>query len=107
MKSFLARFGSLVLAVLTGFDRLRFRGDSRLLNHTRGVHSYLWQQQILHKDFPVHAQHLTDRLRRQTEADAQTAGVPLKHLDSPTLDKEAWPATSPGSTSAPTAVWPC
>jgi hypothetical protein len=89
MKSFLARFGALVLAVLTGFDRLRFRADSRLLNHTRGVHSYLWQQQILHKDFPVHAQHLTDRLRRQTEADAQTAGVPLKHLDSPTLDKEA------------------
>jgi hypothetical protein len=79
----------LVLAVLCGFDRLRFRGDSRLLNHTRGVHSYLWQQQILHKDFPAHAQHLTARLRRQTEADAQAEGVPLKHLDSPTLDKEA------------------
>lgn len=89
MKSFLARFGSLVLSVLCGFDRLRFRGDSRLLNHTRGVHSYLFQQQILHKDFSAHAQHLTDSLRRQTEADAQAEGLPLKHLDSPHLDKEA------------------
>ena len=68
MKSFLARFAALILSVLSGFDRLRFRGDSRLLNHISGVHSYLWQQRILHKDFPKHAQELTGQLRRLTEA---------------------------------------
>jgi hypothetical protein len=89
MKSFLARFGALLLSALTGFDRLRFRGDSRLLNHTRGVHSYLYQQRIRHTDFADHAQRLTQSLRRRTEDAAQADGVPLRHLDSPNLDKEA------------------
>src|SRR5438093_337715 len=30
VKSFVARFGALILSVLSGFDRLRFCGDSRL-----------------------------------------------------------------------------
>ncbi|MBX9679459.1 MAG: hypothetical protein K2X38_11905 [Gemmataceae bacterium] len=89
MKSFLSRFGSLVLFVLSGFDRLRFRGQSRLLNHASGVHSYLWQQRILHKNFPAHAQELTDSLVRQTERAAQEQGVPFLYLNSPEIDKEA------------------
>lgn len=89
MKSFLSRFGSFVLFVLSGFDRLRFAGESRLLNHGRGVQSYLWQQQILFKDFPAHAQDLTQTLRRRTEAGANEQGIPLLPLDSPAIDKEA------------------
>jgi hypothetical protein len=89
MKSFLSRFGSFVLFVLSGFDRLRFAGESRLLNHGRGVQSYLWQQQILFKDFPAHAQHLTQTLRQKTEALAQAEKVPLLPLNSPSTDKEA------------------
>jgi hypothetical protein len=89
MKSFLSRFGSFVLFVLSGFDRLRFAGESRLLNHGRGVQSYLCQQQILLKDFPAHAQQLTHTLRQQTEASARAHDVPLLPLNSPALDKEA------------------
>jgi hypothetical protein len=89
MKSFLSRFGSFVLFVLSGFDRLRFAGESRLLNHGRGVQSYLWQQQILFKDFPAHAQHLTQILRQRTEALAKEQGIPLLPLNSPAIDKEA------------------
>jgi hypothetical protein len=89
MKSFLSRFGSFVLFVLSGFDRLRLCGESRLLNHGRGLESYLWQRNILFKDFPAHAEFLTQTLRRRTEALAKEQGVPLKHLDSPKIDKEA------------------
>jgi len=89
MKSFLSRFGSFVLFVLSGFDRLRFAGESRLLNHSRGVESYLWQQQILFKDFPTHAQHLTQTLRQRTEALANEQDIPLLPLNSPATDKEA------------------
>ena len=35
MKSFLQHFGSLVLGILHGFDRLRFRGSKRLLCNPR------------------------------------------------------------------------
>jgi len=89
MRSFLSRFGSLILFVLSGFDRLRFRGASRLLNHARGVDSYLWQQSILRKDFAAHAEHLTRSLRQATEAQAHAEGVPIRHLNSPNTDKEA------------------
>jgi hypothetical protein len=89
VKSFLSRFGSLVRFVLSGFDRLRFVGESRLLNHGRGVESYLWQQRIPFKDFPDHAQQLTQTFRRQTEALAQAQDIPLLPLNSPSTDKEA------------------
>src|SRR5262245_29692516 len=87
MKSFLARFGSLVAFVLSGFDRLRFAGESRLLNHARGVQSYCYQQRLLFKDFPGHAEQLTRRFRTPTLRDL--GDVPLVHLNSPDVDKEA------------------
>jgi hypothetical protein len=87
MKAFLSRFRSLVLFVLSGFDRLRFCGESRLLNHALGVQSYLYQRRILFKDFPAHAEALTKRFR--DESCARLGAVPLKHLDSPDIDKEA------------------
>jgi hypothetical protein len=87
MKSFLSRFGGMILSVLSGFDRLRLCGESRLLNHARGVQSYCYQRRILFKDFPDHAEALTKTLRR--EAEAQLGDVPLQYLDSPDIDKEA------------------
>src|SRR5262249_28048273 len=73
--------------VLSGFDRLRFAGESRLLNHARGVQSYCHQQRILFKDFPDHAEQLTRSFRQQTLE--HLGDVPLRHLDSPDTDKEA------------------
>jgi hypothetical protein len=89
MKSFLSRFGSFILSILSGFDRLRFRGDSRLLNHAAGVESYLLQQHLARNQFADHAHNLTRLLRTETEAKAQAEGVPLQPLTSPKLDKEA------------------
>jgi hypothetical protein len=53
------------------------------------VQSYLWQQHILFKDFPAHAEQLTRRLRQGTEALAHEQHVPLLPLTSSTTDKEA------------------
>src|SRR5947209_10902843 len=87
MKSFLSRFYALVLFTLSGFDRLRFCGESRLLNHARGVQSYCYQQRLRFKDFPDHAEALTKTLRDQTTR--QLGTVPLQYLDRPDIDKEA------------------
>jgi hypothetical protein len=92
MKSFLSRFHA--------FDRLRFCGKSRLLNHARGVQSYCHQQRILFKDLPTHAQTLTYRLCEQTK---QLCGhVPLQYLNSPDADSMAdggWPSNCTNATS--------
>jgi hypothetical protein len=89
MTSFLRRFGAFVSFVLAGFDRLRFRGESRRLNNARGLDSYLYQEKIRYVDFRDHCKALTERLREQSERLAQEHGVPIKHLNSPNLDKEA------------------
>ncbi len=54
VKTFLARFASLIHFVLSGFDRLRFRGESTLLcNRARGgVDSYLYRGTSYYVDFP-------------------------------------------------------
>jgi len=89
MTSFLSRFGLLISFVLSGFDRLRFRGESRLLNNGKGVESYLYQRYLRCIDFPKHVEELTHTLRRQTERDAKVQGVPLKPLNLGFVDKEA------------------
>lgn len=89
MKSFLARFGSLISFILTGFDRLRFRGESRRLNNAKGVDSYLYQHDLKSVDFVKHAESLTACLTQQTEEHAKNEGVPLVHLNSSRLDKQA------------------
>src|SRR4051794_3745746 len=87
MKSFLSRFSSWILFSLTGFDRLRFCGESRLLNHALGVQSYCYQQGLLFKAFPAHAEALTETFRDQTSQ--QLGKVPLAYLNDPKIDKEA------------------
>lgn len=88
MKSFLSRFHALVCFVLSGFDRLRFRGESRLLNHVGGVNSYLYQSGIQRRDFPKHCEELTRNLREQSYAQAAREGVPLLHLNRPKVEKD-------------------
>src|SRR5262245_7313700 len=90
MKSFLSRFAAFIISVLSGFDRLRFRGLSRLLCNSRGVHSYLYQQDLLIKEFTDHAQQLTQSLIKGTEALARSARLPIDYLNSPNSDKEAF-----------------
>jgi hypothetical protein len=108
MKAFLARFGCLVRFVLSGFDRLRFAGESRLLNHQRGVQSYCHQQRLLFKDFPAHAEQRTRTFRQRTPE--QLGDIPLLHRNIPDVDKEALGldlAQHHGRTSGRIAVLTC
>jgi hypothetical protein len=89
VKAFLSRFGALVLAVLSGFDRLRFRGCSRLLCNARGAQSYLYQHGLRFTDYARHTQQLTRTLTQQTEALAAAADDRVHYLNSPNTDKEA------------------
>jgi len=110
MKSFLARFAPLILSILSGFDRLRFRGTSRLLGNPRGVNSYLYRHDLLIKEFPDHAAQLTRQLVQGTEALAQADGYPIHYLNSPNSDKEAAArelAQQRGRTSGRLAILSC
>lgn len=82
MKAFVQRFADKILGVLSGFDRIRFRGSLRLLSNVGGTAAWLNSKGILLKDFLPFAEGLTKRLRRQTRQMAEQAGRPVVYLES-------------------------
>lgn len=114
MKSFLTRHASDVKGVLSGFDRVRFRGTLRWLSSLRGMGSWLARTNVLLKDFSTYATGLTERIRQATHQVAESAGRPVQYLSSSSLRKEAYArdiAERDGITSGLvcvlTAVEPC
>ena len=87
MKSFLQRFGSLVLGILHGFDRLRFRGSKRLLCYPGGVSSFLSQSQVPLKDYKSYAKETTVALCKAIETEAKQAGL-YQYLNNSQESKE-------------------
>jgi len=77
-----------VLGVLTGWDRLVFRGTLRMLAFAGGMAAYLSRIGTLLKDFGDHAQAMTDQLIRASLKRAEAAARPVKYLQSPSVRKD-------------------
>ena len=90
MKNFIERFGKSILGVVHGFDRVRFRGTRRFLSNVAGMLAYLWQRQVLLKDFKSFAGSLTTQIRQAAEEGALQQGRPVVYLQNSAMDKEAW-----------------
>ncbi len=88
MKAFIARHADRILGVLSGFDRLVFRGTLRRISFSEGLMSFLWKRQVLLKDFGAFAEATTKTLREASEVEARRLGRPVIHLTSSRTDKE-------------------
>jgi len=87
MRTFLQRFGALLLACLAGFDRIRFRGTKLQLCHTRGIQGFLHRRKILLRDFKTYAQATTEALFQAIEPPAKQAGL-YRYLNSNQMSTE-------------------
>jgi hypothetical protein len=88
MQSFLQRYSSKIKGVLSGLDRIRFRGTVRWLASLSGMSSFLGSRRILLKDFENTMKKCTDRIREAGQMLADEAGRPHKYLSSSGLSKE-------------------
>lgn len=88
MQSFLARHDENIKGVLSGFDRVRFRGTLRLVANKRGLCAWLHQQNVLFKDFRPYSAAITDTLREATTKLAERSGKPVEYLWSSRIRKE-------------------
>jgi hypothetical protein len=86
---FLARHAADVLGMLSGFDRLRFRGTLRFIANADGLGVFLHRAGVLLKHFGEYVDSVTAEVKRATEAVATTAGRPVRYLPRPSADKEA------------------
>jgi hypothetical protein len=88
VEGFVSRHASAVIGVLSGFDRVVFRGTLRLLAHRGGLMNYLSSAEVLLKDFGDYAQKMTQQLREASEALAQRTDRPIQYLASSATNKE-------------------
>ena len=88
MEAFLSKHANAVIGVLSGFDRLVFRGTLRMLAHRSGMAAYLWAARVLLKDFGNHAEGLTRQVRDASEELALRTNRPIYYLPSSASSKE-------------------
>ncbi len=99
MQQFIAKYGQQITGVLTGFDRLVFRGSLRRLNYgwwdeklsavvACGMEQYLWQNRILFKDYQQHVKRVSQRVKDASFEPFQQRGLPVIFLRNPQADKD-------------------
>jgi hypothetical protein len=88
MERFLERHQGRILGVLSGFDRMLFRGTLRSICHLTGMDMFLSSQRVLYKDFGAYVNKLSEQLKAHAEALARSAGRPLRYVASAEESKE-------------------
>lgn len=114
MDEFIAKHNEQIAGVLSGFDRLVFRGTLRRIAYPFGLQGYLWANQVLLKDFGAHAQRVSETVKAGALETIKSAGRPVQYLSSSRLDKEqvargiaAQDRIEEGPVCALTCVEPC
>ena len=87
MKKFVQHHQEQILGVLSGFDRMRFRGSLRLLQSEGGVATWLARVGVAVQSFLSFAEGLTKRLCQRCDRLPQEAGRKVKYLPG-VVDKE-------------------
>ena len=88
MKRFIQRFADKITGVLSGFDRLVFRGTLRYIAHRGGMMDFLYNKKVLLKEFGSFAQEATERLKEASCEKAKQEGRPIEYLASSQVNKE-------------------
>jgi hypothetical protein len=113
MNEFTSRYSDQISGVITGFDRLVFRGNLALI-HDAGMKGYLWANGIAWKDYAHHVSDISQQVKRASLAPMEAANRPVRYLNNGKESKEEIAraiARQDGITSGPicalTAVEPC
>jgi hypothetical protein len=88
MERFLERHKDAVFGILSGFDRVLFRGTLRSINYGKGMEIFLSSMKVLFKNFSRYAQGLSKELVANAEGYALQAGRPFIYMQSSRASKE-------------------
>jgi hypothetical protein len=99
LQQFSRRFEEQIAGILSGWDRLVFRGSLRRLNYgyfdprlnhmvAVGMEQYLWQKRVLFKDYGEYVKAVSEQLKRAVLGPFEEQGRRTIFLDSPGVNKE-------------------
>ena len=77
MNEFIARYKDQISGVISGFDRLVFRG-SLALNHEAGMKGYLWANGVAWKDYAKHVEEIGQRVKLKSAMPARRGPAVLR-----------------------------
>jgi hypothetical protein len=88
MQKFIAKFGSLRQGVISGADRLVFRGSLRAIQYQFGMMGYLWHKQVRLTAFGQHAEPVTRQIKEASLVEARRLNRPIQYLPSSKTGKK-------------------
>ena len=89
MERFVARYRPSITAVLSGFDRLVFRGTLLGLVMQGGMYTFLTRAQVRLLDFKAYVLATSERVKAAALREAVEQDRPIRYLESSATDKEA------------------
>lgn len=90
MESFIERHRERIVGVLSGFDRVLFRGTMRSLSYPVGMDKYLNVHGVLYKHFGDFVQRISNRIKDHAAQYAAKYERPFRYLASSSLSKEEY-----------------
>jgi len=88
LERFIARYRSVITGVLSGFDRLVFRGTLLPLVRDGGMFFFLESAGIRLLDFKAYVTSTSERVKEASYAEARRLDRPVRYLESSATDKE-------------------
>jgi hypothetical protein len=100
MQEFINKYREQINGVLSGFDRLVFRGSSRRLNYgywdpklqafvAQGMEQFLGVNKILFKQYLNYVKQVSQRVKQASVEAFEKQGLASEFLRSPSADKES------------------
>jgi len=88
VQKFITRFADRVIGVLSGFDRVVFRGQPRHISYPDGLGAYLYKRGVLLKNFSAFVNDTTRLLRNRVTGLVEKLKRPVLYLESSRDKKE-------------------
>lgn len=88
MNEFIAKYEKEISGVVSGLDRVVFRGTLRALCGRPGMEQYLAGEHVLYKDFGKHVEKVSEELKKASLVRAERQGRPIQYVASAAVSKE-------------------
>ena len=80
MNQFVKQYSAKLLGVLRGFDRLVLKGTLRPLSYPAGMMNFLYEKDVLLKDFGPYAEGVSEQLKEASQKEAECLGRTNRYL---------------------------
>ena len=88
MEHFLEQHREHIVGVLSGYDRVLFRGSLRSIDYPEAFGRFLSSQRVLIKNFAAYSKPITDRIKEEARSLAESLGRPFQVIESSNESKE-------------------